>query len=45
MLLTTCSYDISSKYDTNMAPMEIAQKYGVIANSNAVVLSIRIANS
>ena len=37
--MTTCSYDISKSYDRNLSPQEIAQKYGVIANPNAVVLS------
>jgi len=37
VLLTPCSYDIHKNYDSNMSPAEIAEKYGVIANSNAVV--------
>jgi hypothetical protein len=37
ILLTTCSYDISKTYDSAMLPAETAQKYGVIANPNAVV--------
>jgi len=37
VLLTPCSYDVNKNYDSNMSPAEIAEKYGVIANSNAVV--------
>jgi len=36
-LLTPCSHDINKNYDSNMSPAEIAEKYGIIANSNAVV--------
>lgn len=38
ILLTTCSYDINKQYDSTMSPAEIAEKYGVIANPNAVVV-------
>jgi hypothetical protein len=35
--LTTCSYDISTKYDNALLPAQIAENYGVIGNPNAVV--------
>jgi hypothetical protein len=44
ILLTTCSYDISKKYDSGMSPAEIADKYGVIANPTAVVLLFGLLN-
>src|SRR5256885_11916446 len=37
ILLTTCSYDIAKKYNT-LSPKESAETYGVILNSNAIVL-------
>jgi hypothetical protein len=37
VLLTTCSYDVSKTYDNALLPMEAADKYGIIANPNAIV--------